>query len=98
MSLASFYISSADQDQTPHADQDLAVKKSNIMVNNLLLKIFFAKYCHVIADTAIQSYAKNVIFFLKKRMKGFVVYVLEFMLPSDKMQNISPFMYPKFEI
>ena len=67
------------------------------MVNNLLLKIFFAKYCHVIADTAAEL-CKNVIFFLKKRMKGIVVYILEFMLSSDKMQTISPFMYPKFEI
>ena len=37
-------------------------------------------------------------FFLKKRMKEIFVYVLEFMLTFDKMQNTSPLMFTKFEI
>ena len=37
------------------------------------------------------SYAKNV-FFLKKLTKGIFVYVLEFMLNLNKMQNISTLM------
>ena len=37
-------------------------------------------------------------FFPKKRMKGIFVYVLEFMLAFDKMQNTSPLMCTKFEI
>ena len=41
-------------------------------------------------------------FSLKKRMKGFheriFVYVLEFMLTFDKMQNASPLMCTKFGI
>ena len=36
-----------------------------------------------------QSYAKNLIFFLKRRMKEFFAYVLEFMLTLAKMQNDS---------
>ena len=43
------------------------------------------------------SYAKKVIF-LKKRMKGILAYVLEFMLTLDKMQKISTLMCKKFEI
>ena len=45
-----------------------------------------------------QSYAKNVIFFLKKRIKEIFAYILEFMLTFDKMQNASPLMCAKHEI
>ena len=36
-----------------------------------------------------ESYAKNVISFLKKRMKEMLAYVLEFMLTLAKMQKSS---------
>ena len=45
-----------------------------------------------------QSYAKNGIFFLKKRMKEIFAYVLEFMRAFDKVQNTNPLMCTKFEI
>ena len=63
----------------------------------LLNKIFVSR---VIGGTAPerQSYAKNVIFFLKKRMKEICAYVLEFRLTFDKMQNTNPLMCTKFEI
>ena len=42
---------------------------------------------------------KNVIFFLKTRLKEIFAYVLEFMLTFYKMQNSgSPLMCTKFEI
>ena len=47
------------------------------------------------------SIAKKVIFFPEKKMEGFFVYVLEYMLTLvslDKMQNIGTLMRKKFEI
>ena len=63
-----------------HSIVYLAVKKGNILVNILLLKIFFANYCHIqlfvfltrfmrVKRWSIQrmSYTKKLIFLLKKR-------------------------------
>ena len=41
---------------------------------------------------------KMCFFFLKKRMKEIVVYVLELMLTFDKMQSTNPLICTKFEI
>ena len=40
----------------------------------------------------------KICFFLKKRMKGICVHVLEFMLTFDKMQNTNHLVCTKFEI
>ena len=80
----------------------LTVKKGNILVNILLLKIFIANYCHlyllnkifvgrVIVTTAPELCQKPD-FFLKNRMKEIFAYVLEFMLTLARMQNNSIFM------
>ena len=39
-----------------------------------------------------------MIFFPEKRMKEIFVYVLEFMLTFDKIQNTNPLMCAKFNI
>ena len=50
----------------------------------------------MIVDTA-PELCQKVIFFMKKGIKGIFVYVLEFMLSLDKMQNISTLMCKTFE-
>ena len=73
----------------------VAIKKGNILVNILLLKILSLIYpvvnLHnkiyvgwVIVDPATELCQKSD-FFLKKRMKGIFVYVLELILTTDEM-------------
>ena len=50
-------------------------KEGSIFVNILLLKTFFVDYCHI--------------FLAVYLLNNMYVYVLEFMLTLDKMQNIS---------
>ena len=49
-----------------------------------------------LVDTAPELCQKGI-FFLKKRLKGIFVCVLEFMLTLDRMQNISTLMCKKVE-
>ena len=77
-----------------------AIKKGNILVTILLLKIFFANYFSCVSaeqdlyELSNNRYSARVMprcdFFPEKRMKGIFVYVLEVMLTLDKMQNTSP--------
>ena len=84
----------------------LAVKKGNILVNILLLKIFIANYCRLLIQlcTCLTNFCglsdrryrargmPKYDIFLKKGMKENFAYVLEFMLTLAKMQNNSTLM------
>ena len=92
----------------------VSVKKGNIMVNILLLKLsslIFVTYISscvsaytiyvgwVLVATA-SELCQKYIYSWKRGWKDFLVYVLamEFMLSFDKMQNTSPLMCTQFEI
>ena len=75
----------------------LAVKKGNILVNILLLKIFIANYCHLYIQLSIRldicelnvvatapELCQKCDFYLKKTMKEISANVLEVMLTSAK--------------
>ena len=90
-----------------HKTVSQAVKKGNIVVNILLLKIFIANYCHLLIQLCIcstrflrvelwslqrHSYAKKYDFILKTSKREIFAYVVEFMLTLAKMQNYSTLM------